>query len=95
LSVHPENQIEALLKHQALTDFCHTSLRVAEGISFARLESKFDAVASAKVLEIAQPMLERGLLKLESNHLQLTHRGVLISNQIFEKFTFLANDISA
>ena len=89
----PENQIESLLEYQALTDFCHTSLRVAEGISFARLESKFNALACTKVLEIAQPMLERELLKLENNHLLLTHRGVLISNQIFEKFTFLASDL--
>lgn len=89
----PTNQIETLQKHQALTDFCHTSLRVAEGVSFARLESKFDAKACSKVLEIAQPMLERELLKLENNHLVLTHHGVLISNQIFEKFTFLAEDI--
>ncbi len=93
LSQLPENQIETLQKHQALTDFCHTSLRVAEGISFTRLESKFDAKACSKVLEIAQPMLERDLLKLENNHLVLTNRGVLISNQIFEKFTFLAADI--
>ena len=89
----PENQIEYLAKHQSLTDFCHTSLRVAEGISFTRLEHKFDANARAKVLEIAQPMLERNLLKLENNHLVLTHSGVLISNQIFEKFTFLKEDL--
>lgn len=94
LSVLPDNQIERLEKHQALTDFCHTSLRVAEGLSLARLETKFDAKAATKALEIAQPMLQYGLIALENNHLKLTHKGVLISNQIFEKFTFLANDIS-
>lgn len=94
LSVLPDNQIERLEKHQALTDFCHTSLRVAEGLSLARLETKFDAQARTKALEIAQPMLQHGLIALENNHLKLTHKGVLISNQIFEKFTFLANDIS-
>lgn len=90
----PENQIELLAKHQALTDFCHTSLRVAEGLSLACLESKFDAQARNKVLEIAHPMLQHGLIALENNHLKLTHKGVLISNQIFEKFTFLQVDIS-
>ena len=94
LSKLPDNQIEHLEKHQALTDFCHTSLRVAEGLSLSRLESKFDAQARSKALEIAQPMLQHGLIALENNHLKLTHKGVLISNQIFEKFTFLQIDIS-
>jgi oxygen-independent coproporphyrinogen III oxidase len=89
----PENQIEYLEKHQALTDYCHTSLRVAEGISLQKLKTKFSTGAQKKVYEIAQPMIERGLLRQESGYLQLTHSGILISNQIFEKFAFLSTDI--
>lgn len=89
----PDNQIERLQKHQALTDFCHTSLRIAEGLSLDALDKKFSLSARAKVLEIAQPLIRLGLIRTEKDHLQLTHHGVLISNQIFEKFTFLKEDL--
>lgn len=89
----PDNQIERLQKHQTLTDFCHTSLRIAEGLSLDALDKKFSLSARAKVLEIAQPLIRLGLIRTEKDHLQLTHHGVLISNQIFEKFTFLKEDL--
>lgn len=88
----PESQIEHLEAHQALTDFCHTSLRLADGLSLQRLESKFNMDAVQLVHEIAAPLMKHGVLRQENNHLQLTQQGVLISNQVFEKFTFLAAD---
>lgn len=89
-----ESQIEFLEKHQALTDFCHTSLRVAEGISLTKISEKFDEQTRNKISQIAQKLLDHGLLLLKKDHLVLTDKGVLVSNQIFEQFTFLNVDIS-
>lgn len=54
LSELSAEQIEILNQHQALTDFCHTSLRIAEGISLSQLTEKFDSKIANRVLEIAK-----------------------------------------
>ncbi len=82
-----DDQIEILERHQALTDFCHTSLRVHEGLSAESLIKKFGS--SNMVDDIATDLIRRNLLKMKNGAYQLTDAGILISNQIFEKFTFL------
>ena len=82
-----DHQIEILEKHQAMTDFCHTSLRIREGLSINDVEKKFGSAAEIKI--IADDLLKRNLLVLNNGSYQLTDSGILISNQIFEKFTFL------
>ncbi len=84
-----ENQIEILEKHQALTDFCHTSLRVQEGLSLSAVENKFDLKTVSEIQSIANDLMHRKLLVFNNNSYLLTDLGILISNQIFEKFTFL------
>ncbi|MFN3454094.1 MAG: radical SAM family heme chaperone HemW [Pseudobdellovibrio sp.] len=93
LSELSAEQIEILNQHQALTDFCHTSLRIAEGISLSQLTEKFDSKIASRVLEIAKKMVNHGLIELKNDHIVLTDSGIHISNQIFEKFTFLDIDI--
>ena len=39
--------------------------------------------------EIAVDLIRRNLLQMKNGAYQLTDSGILISNQIFEKFTFL------
>lgn len=89
----PDSQIEHLLQHQSLTDFCHTSLRVQSGLSLNAVEQKFNLTCANKVKFLAEPLVERGLLVLQNNAYSLTDHGVMISNQVFEKFTFLDVDI--
>lgn len=91
----PKNQQENLEKHQALTDFCHTSLRLSTGLSVEKLVQKFGSNLAAAVAQTAQPMLHHKLVRFENNHYQLTEKGLLISNQVFERFTYLKNDLSS
>lgn len=90
---HNAQQIEHLDKHQALTDFCYTSLRLGAGLSVEKLGEKFGTSTLDLINKIAQPMLDRKLLSLVNNHYVLTNSGVVISNQIFEKFAFLKEDL--
>jgi oxygen-independent coproporphyrinogen-3 oxidase len=91
----PLNQQEILEKHQALTDFCHTSLRLSAGLSVEKLVQKFDSGLTSKIATTAKPMIEHGLLRFENNHYRLTEKGLLISNQVFERFTYLQDDLSS
>jgi len=88
------SQIETLEKHQSLTDFCHTSLRLSKGINLNKLKIKFGQSCHDLVVSTAQKMVEMNYLVLKNAHLYLTDTGILTSNQVFEKFTFLAVDIS-
>ena len=93
LSELDSTQIEFLAQHQALTDFCHTSLRLEAGLKLDSLRIKFGEHLTKIVYDLAKPMVERQLLSQNSEGFQLTNEGILISNQIFEKFTFLEVDI--
>ncbi len=84
-----DNQIEILEKNQALTDFCHTSLRLSEGLSLTKIEKKFGAEFNSEIQKISADLVKRNLLSKINDSYQLTDSGILISNQIFEKFTFL------
>lgn len=86
-------QIEHLEKHQSLTDYCYTSLRLSSGLSLSALEFKFGTKTLGLIKNIAAPLLKQNLLKLTDDHYILTETGVVISNQIFEKFAFLKSDL--
>jgi len=84
---------EKLEAHQALTDFCHTSLRLRRGLSKSSLRQKFGEEALRTVSQRALPMREDGrLLELEDGW-TLSDHGVLVSNTVFEGFLFLKGDI--
>lgn len=88
-----DSQIEHLEKHQALTDFCHTSLRLTRGLSVEKLGEKFGSESTALIGDTAKSLLHHHLLRFEKGHYILTEKGLLISNQVFEKFTYLKNDL--
>lgn len=90
----PEAQVEILEKHQAVTDFCHTSFRLSKGLSVEKLVQKFGASLLQPIQETAKALVTYNLVSFENNHYSLTEKGLLISNQVFEKFTFLKNDLS-
>ncbi|MFZ3230142.1 MAG: radical SAM family heme chaperone HemW [Pseudobdellovibrio sp.] len=89
-----DSQKEILKIHQSLTDFCHTALRLESGICLEKLENKFGANALSAVQNIASTLTTHGVIKLADNAYRLTDPGVLVSNQVFEKFTFLENDLN-
>lgn len=90
---YPVQQIETLTKAQSLTDFCYTSLRLNEGLSVEKLVQKFGCQTKDQVLNLTTSLLKQGFMSLEEQHLKLSRTGRLVSNQIFEKFTFLEADL--
>lgn len=84
----PSRQNETLAEHEAMTDFCHIFLRTRRGLSKAALRNKFGHTANRIEAEIAD-LLESGLLETHGEHVSLSAKGELISNQVFEKLTFL------
>lgn len=86
-------QIEILEKHQSLTDFCYTALRLQGGLSVEKLVQKFGSQTLGLIEKNADALIKHGFMRFENQHYQLTDSGVLISNQVFEKFAFLAEDL--
>lgn len=84
-----EHQMEHLKKNQSLTDFCHTSLRLENGLDLKKVETKFGSSELFSVLQIAEKLLQKNLLERQDQNLKLTQTGIMISNQVFEQFTFL------
>jgi oxygen-independent coproporphyrinogen-3 oxidase len=90
----PDTQFENLEKHQSLTDFCHTSLRMLQGLDPLKLTAKFSPATAEKVLQILRRLKTHQWLQMnDKGHWCLTKEGVLISNQIFAQLTFLADEI--
>jgi len=89
----PADQREQLLEHESLTDFCHMHLRTLAGLPEAALRHKF----AATTLEHLWPRLLRleqsGLLIAQNGRWQLTSRGQLISNKVFEELTFSLKEL--
>lgn len=87
-----ESQFEALELHQALTDFCHTSMRLLRGLNKNELKSKFPQVF-VKIENIMRQLEHTGLVCAGHDAWSLTENGIVLSNKVFEQLTFLKEDI--
>lgn len=88
-----ENKKELLEKHQSLTDFCHTALRLKTGLQLNLVQNKFGLEAVHAIQKIATELTPHGVIHHSNDVYSLTDKGILISNQIFEKFAFLESDL--
>lgn len=88
----PENQFERLKPHEALTDFCHTSLRRSSGLSLDLLEKKFGAIGVALSHGPLAQLCDDGLLSPTEKGFRLSEEGVFISNSAFRELTFLEDE---
>ncbi|MFZ4404124.1 MAG: radical SAM family heme chaperone HemW [Pseudobdellovibrionaceae bacterium] len=86
-------QKEVLKKNEALTDFCHTSLRLSQGLLKEELFSHFPENNALRVMEILKDLENSGQIRYKDNAWQLTEHGILTSNLVFEKLTFLENEV--
>jgi oxygen-independent coproporphyrinogen-3 oxidase len=79
---------EWLSQAQAMTDYCHTALRMSSGLSEKRFFDLFQTpLKELKSREIYK-LLEGGLVSNENNKIRLTSKGLLLSNQVFLDFVF-------
>ncbi|MGZ3692510.1 MAG: coproporphyrinogen-III oxidase family protein, partial [Pseudobdellovibrio sp.] len=95
LSDYNTKQIENLNKAQSLTDFCYTSLRLKQGLSVEKLVQKFGPKTLDLIEKQSSDLISRHFMTHENDHLSLTRQGQLISNQIFEKFAFFAEELTS
>ncbi len=93
LSDHPDALSELLTAHEALTDYCHTSLRKISGLNLNQLDQKFAAGVSALVIDRLATSRNRELVKFQNDQIQLTPPGQLLSNQIFAQLVFDRSDL--
>jgi oxygen-independent coproporphyrinogen-3 oxidase len=61
-------------------------LRLNEGVDRAALEKEFGGEMVAPALQIVEQLVEQGLLISVGNRVQLTERGRLLSNEVFQQF---------
>lgn len=88
-----ETQYEVLEMHQALTDFCHTSMRLMRGLSLSSLSQKFPAPLCQKVAEILAALEQKTWVQYDNEHWSLTREGLVLSNKVFQELTFLKEDL--
>jgi oxygen-independent coproporphyrinogen-3 oxidase len=61
-------------------------LRLNEGVDRSALEKEFGEEMVAPALQTVERLVEQGLLILVGNTVQLTERGRLLSNEVFQQF---------
>lgn len=87
------DHFEYLEEHQALTEFCYTSLRTSRGLKLNELRQKFNP-ASVELVLLRLSLLEKqNLINRKDHSWSLKENGELISNRVFEVLTFLSKDI--
>lgn len=87
------SQFEELKTHEALSDFCYTSLRTADGLSEGALRCKFGDDLRELVIRRLSPLQKRGLVDKNADNWFITSCGKMISNHIFENVHFTATCI--
>lgn len=86
---------EVLEPHQALTDFCHTSLRTIQGLNGNQLDARFGKAAAQAVFGHLNGAHAQGLVTQYGDKMwRLTDEGILLSNRVFANLTFLKNEIT-
>lgn len=65
-------------------EYAMLRLRLTNGLSLSECVAKFGADAE-KILRLAEPMRENGLLNIKEDRIILTPRGFLVSNGIIER----------
>lgn len=91
----PAAQYEVLEMHQALTDFCHTSMRLMRGLSSKTLSQKFPDEICRVVLSTLMNLQKKSWVQHSEDHWSLTREGLVLSNKVFQELTFLKEDLKS
>lgn len=87
-AVLPDTQSESLKPWEALTDFCYTRLRLAQGLDLGAVQNKFGAPARHLVEQRGQSEEIAPFLDKKDDSLTLNFEGKMLSNKIFAEFLF-------
>lgn len=88
-----DDQRERLLANEAMTDFCHISLRKRPGLSRDALRNKFGELASL-IFPRLEKLQQNGELDFHNGNWTISALAEVTSNQVFEKLTFLGSDLN-
>jgi len=77
---------ERLDREAALAETLILGLRLREGVSLARLRARFGIDPSARFATVIHNMTHAGLLEQVGDHLRLTHRGLLLADDVAMEF---------
>lgn len=86
------SSIENLEKHQSMTEFCYTSLRKMSGLNLDHFEQKFKVIPRLLIHELSS-LKSKGLINENGRSYTLTQEGKILSNLVFERLTFLKEDL--
>lgn len=92
----PPEQYEILEEHQALSDYCHTALRIQKGLKIEDVRRRFPKQL-AGVQKRLEALEQDGLVmpgSLDSGaSFSLSEKGLLLSNLVFEKMHFSKDEL--
>ncbi|MEQ1665066.1 MAG: radical SAM family heme chaperone HemW [Bdellovibrionales bacterium] len=89
-----KQQVENLLLHEALTDYCHTQLRMMRGLNSLSLQAKFGQKIYFQVLTRLNDLKSKNLLEYAGESFRLSPSGRTLANQVFLALTFLPEDLN-
>lgn len=90
----PPKQREHLKAHEALTDYCHTSLRRSAGVDLSAMGLRFGEEIASLVRGRLLSLQAAGLVESAGGGWRLTRQGVHLSNQAFLEVTFSAQELA-
>lgn len=90
----PSDQFEELEIWEALTDFCHISLRLNDGLSRGALRHRFGGLALKLLSGKLRKLVNEEIVHVDSRGWFLTAAGRKLSNQVFFATTFLKEDFN-
>lgn len=89
----PETQLEILKTHEQLTDYCHTHLRIQQGINKNNFLENFDAALWPKTESRLIDLIKKDYICLEKETYRLSEKGILLSNQVFSYMLFSKDEL--
>ncbi len=89
----PKNQVEHLKLNEAITDFCHTQMRLSQGLSQVAVQQRFGPPILDVLSQRLEPLIKNGLVRSSSEHWSLTPEGETLSNLVFAELTILASEL--
>jgi len=94
-SERPYQKFETLKKHEALTDFFHTSLRPLKGFKLESVTHKFNLTNNQTEMLKKQLLLlaQQKLISYAKGHWALTSTGLEMPNEVFKELCFLEEDL--
>jgi oxygen-independent coproporphyrinogen-3 oxidase len=84
--VLPRRDTHLLARGDAMAEYLFLGLRMAEGVTFSDFEQEFGAGLSDVYRQELALLLDQRLLAEDTSGIRLTRRGLILSNQVFQRF---------